>query len=54
LTPPIRACSQGWSISPRGSELDVPIAGLFRLDEVQEAYRALEQPHTTGKIVLRP
>jgi hypothetical protein len=25
------------------SELDVPVAGLFRLDDVQEAYRALEQ-----------
>jgi hypothetical protein len=37
-----------------GSELDVPIAGLLRLDEVREAYRALEQRHTRGKIVLRP
>jgi NADPH:quinone reductase-like Zn-dependent oxidoreductase len=37
-----------------GSELDVPIAGLLRLDEVREAYRELERRHTRGKIVLRP
>jgi NADPH:quinone reductase-like Zn-dependent oxidoreductase len=35
-------------------ELDVPIAEVFPLDEVQQAYRTLEQRHTRGKIVLRP
>ena len=35
-------------------ELDIPIAGVFGLDEVQQAYRTLEQRHTRGKIVLRP
>lgn len=36
------------------SELNVPIAGLFPLDEVQKAYRTPEQRHTRGKIMLRP
>ncbi|MBV9515616.1 MAG: NADP-dependent oxidoreductase [Mycobacteriaceae bacterium] len=35
-------------------ELEVPIAEVFSLDDVQIAYRALEQRHTRGKIVLRP
>jgi NADPH:quinone reductase-like Zn-dependent oxidoreductase len=35
-------------------ELEVPIAGVFPLDEVRQAYRTLEQRHTRGKIVLRP
>ena len=35
-------------------ELDVPIAEVFSLDEVRQAYRILEQRHTRGKIVLRP
>jgi NADPH:quinone reductase-like Zn-dependent oxidoreductase len=35
-------------------ELEVPIAGVFPLDQVREAYRTLEQRHTRGKIVLRP
>jgi NADPH:quinone reductase-like Zn-dependent oxidoreductase len=35
-------------------ELDVPIAEVFPLDHVREAYGALEQRHTRGKIVLRP
>jgi NADPH:quinone reductase-like Zn-dependent oxidoreductase len=33
-------------------ELNVPIAQVFPLDEVREAYRTLEQRHTRGKIVL--
>jgi NADPH:quinone reductase-like Zn-dependent oxidoreductase len=33
-------------------ELEVPIAGTFPLDDVQDAYRALEQRHTRGKLVL--
>ena len=36
------------------SELEVPIAGVFPLDQVRQAYRTLEQRHTRGKIVLRP
>jgi NADPH:quinone reductase-like Zn-dependent oxidoreductase len=35
-------------------ELEVPIAEVYTLDQVQEAYRVLEQRHTRGKIVLRP
>lgn len=35
-------------------DLDVPIAAVFPLEEVQQAYRTLEQRHTRGKIVLRP
>lgn len=35
-------------------ELEVPIAEVVPLDEVQRAYRTLEQRHTRGKIVLRP
>jgi len=35
-------------------ELQVPIAEVFPLDQVRHAYRALEQRHTRGKIVLRP
>jgi NADPH:quinone reductase-like Zn-dependent oxidoreductase len=36
------------------AQLDVPIANVYPLSEVREAYRALEQRHTRGKIVLRP
>jgi NADPH:quinone reductase-like Zn-dependent oxidoreductase len=35
-------------------ELEVPIAQVFPLGNVQDAYRTLEQRHTRGKIVLRP
>jgi NADPH:quinone reductase-like Zn-dependent oxidoreductase len=35
-------------------ELEVPIAEVYPLDQVREAYRVLEQRHTRGKIVLRP
>jgi NADPH:quinone reductase-like Zn-dependent oxidoreductase len=35
-------------------ELDVPIAGVFSLDDVRDAYRELEKRHTRGKLVLRP
>jgi NADPH:quinone reductase-like Zn-dependent oxidoreductase len=34
-------------------ELEVPIAGVFALDDVQQAYRQLELRHTRGKLVLR-
>ena len=33
-------------------ELEVPIAKVFPLDQVQDAYRELEQRHTRGKLVL--
>lgn len=33
-------------------ELEVPIARTFKLDEVTDAYRALADRHTHGKIVL--
>jgi NADPH:quinone reductase-like Zn-dependent oxidoreductase len=34
--------------------LEVPIADVYPLAEVREAYRVLERRHTRGKIVLRP
>jgi len=34
--------------------LEVPVAAVYPLDQVKEAYRTLEQRHTRGKIVLRP
>jgi NADPH:quinone reductase-like Zn-dependent oxidoreductase len=35
-------------------ELEVPVAGVFALDDVRDAYRELERRHTRGKLVLRP
>lgn len=35
-------------------ELEVPIAEVFGLENVQSAYRMLERRHTRGKLVLRP
>jgi NADPH:quinone reductase-like Zn-dependent oxidoreductase len=35
-------------------QLDVPIANVYPLAEVREAYTELERRHTRGKIVLRP
>ena len=35
-------------------DLEVPIAGVFALDDVWAAYRTLEEQHTRGKLVLRP
>jgi NADPH:quinone reductase-like Zn-dependent oxidoreductase len=37
-----------------GDELEVPIAGVFALDHVRDAYREVEKRHTRGKLVLRP
>lgn len=34
--------------------LEIPIAAVYPLDEVQAAYRELERRHTRGKIVLKP
>jgi NADPH:quinone reductase-like Zn-dependent oxidoreductase len=34
--------------------LEIPIAKVYLLADVQEAYRELEQRHTRGKIVLKP
>lgn len=34
--------------------LEVPIAGVYPLVQVREAYRELERGHTRGKIVLEP
>ena len=34
--------------------IEIPIARVYPLEEVREAYRELEQRHTRGKIVLRP
>jgi NADPH:quinone reductase-like Zn-dependent oxidoreductase len=35
-------------------QLEIPIARVYPLSEVQAAYRELEQGHTRGKIVLTP
>ena len=35
-------------------ELEVPIAGVFALGDVREAFQQLELRHTHGKLVLRP
>ncbi|MFL6082602.1 MAG: NADP-dependent oxidoreductase [Mycobacterium sp.] len=35
-------------------ELEVPVAEVYPLDQVQQAFHSLEQRHTRGKIVLRP
>ena len=35
-------------------ELEVPIARVFALDDVRDAFRQLELRHTRGKLVLRP
>jgi NADPH:quinone reductase-like Zn-dependent oxidoreductase len=35
-------------------ELEVPIAGVFALDDVRDAFRQVELRHTRGKIVLQP
>ncbi|MEV7978767.1 NADP-dependent oxidoreductase [Streptomyces sp. NPDC086519] len=40
-------------LAARG-ELDVPIAGTYPLERVQDAFRDLEGRHVQGKIVLRP
>jgi len=34
--------------------LEIPIAKVYLLAEVREAYRELEQRHARGKIVLEP
>ncbi|WP_290056563.1 NADP-dependent oxidoreductase [Amycolatopsis solani] len=34
--------------------LTLPVARVYPLDEVRDAYRELERRHTRGKIVLRP
>ncbi len=34
--------------------LEIPIAHAYPLEQVQDAYRELEQRHTLGKIVLNP
>jgi NADPH:quinone reductase-like Zn-dependent oxidoreductase len=35
-------------------QLEMPIAAVYPLAEVQQAYRQLEQGHTLGKIALKP
>jgi NADPH:quinone reductase-like Zn-dependent oxidoreductase len=37
-----------------GGQLEVPIANVYPLAEVREAYTELERRHTRSKIVLRP
>ncbi len=37
-----------------GGRLEVPIASVYTLEEVREAYREVERRHTLGEIVLRP
>jgi NADPH:quinone reductase-like Zn-dependent oxidoreductase len=35
------------------AELEVPIAGVFALDDVRDAFRQVERRHTRGKVVLK-
>ena len=35
-------------------ELELPVAQVYPLDQVKDAFRTLERRHTRGKIVLRP
>ena len=35
-------------------QLEIPIAQVFPLERVRDAYRELERGHTHGKIVLKP
>jgi NADPH:quinone reductase-like Zn-dependent oxidoreductase len=35
-------------------ELELPIAAVYPLDQVKDAFREIEQRHTHGKIVLHP
>jgi NADPH:quinone reductase-like Zn-dependent oxidoreductase len=35
-------------------KLEIPIAKVYPLEQVREAFRELEQNHTRGKIVLKP
>ncbi len=37
-----------------GGELEIPIARVYPLEQVRDAYRELEHGHTRGKIVLVP
>ncbi|MFI1354539.1 NADP-dependent oxidoreductase [Streptomyces sp. NPDC020898] len=37
-----------------GGELEIPIARVYPLDEVRDAFGELERRHTRGKIVLKP
>jgi len=37
-----------------GGRLEIPIAHIYKLDQVREAFAELEQHHTHGKIVLVP
>jgi NADPH:quinone reductase-like Zn-dependent oxidoreductase len=34
--------------------LEIPIAKVYSMDKIQDAFRELERGHTRGKIVLRP
>jgi NADPH:quinone reductase-like Zn-dependent oxidoreductase len=34
-------------------ELEVPIAGVFALEDIRDAFRQVELRHTRGKVVLR-
>jgi NADPH:quinone reductase-like Zn-dependent oxidoreductase len=38
----------------QSGRLEIPIARVYPLSQVQEAYRELEERHTQGKIVLEP
>ena len=35
-------------------QLEVPIANVYPLAQVRDAYTELERRHTRGKIILRP
>ncbi len=53
MTPedPVKVLAELADLIARG-ELDIPIAGTYPLEQVQDAFREVERGHTRGKIVL--
>jgi NADPH:quinone reductase-like Zn-dependent oxidoreductase len=49
-----RAVLEELSALAADGRLDIPIAATYPLEQVREAYRALEEDHPLGKIVLLP
>ena len=53
--PPARPGTLGeYALMATDGHLEVPVANVYPLAQVREAYTELERRHTRGKIVLRP
>ncbi len=50
---PARVLAELADLIDRG-ELEIPIAGVYPLEQVRDAFREIERGHTHGKIVLVP